>query len=84
MLTAARPLGRKARAEFAGGEGVQGAEAGGKLEVGEAAVAVKPAEKIRGAEVAFVDVAFLTAGNEIAGGIVPHLDTRDDMVEAAG
>src|SRR5258706_13932959 len=43
-------LRRKARAEFAGGEGIQGAEAGGKLDVGQAALAVERAGKIRGGE----------------------------------
>jgi hypothetical protein len=76
-------LGRKARAEFTGGEGVQGAEAGGKFDVGEAAVAAEGPEKIPGGEIAFVDVACLTAGNEIAAGIVPELCTWDDMIQAA-
>ena len=77
-------LRRKARAEFAGGEGIQGAEAGGKLDVGQAALAVERPEKIRGGEIAFVDVACLTAGNEIAAGVVAELCTWDDMIEAAG
>jgi hypothetical protein len=76
-------LGREARAEFTGGECVQGAEAGGKLRGGEAALAVERPEKIRGGEIAFVDVAFLTAGNEIATGIVAELCTGDDVIEAA-
>jgi hypothetical protein len=76
-------LRREARAEFAGGEGVQGAEAGGKLEVGQAALAVERPEKIRGREIAFVDVAFLAAGNEIAAGVVAELCTGDDVIEAA-
>jgi len=77
-------LRRKARAEFAGGEGIQGAEAGGKLDLGQAALAVEPPKKIRGGEIAFVDVAFLAAGNEIATGIVAELCAWDDMIEAAG
>jgi hypothetical protein len=44
---------------------------------------VERPEKIRGGEVAFVDVAFLTAGNEIAAGIVAELCTGDDVIEAA-
>ena len=75
---------RKARAEFTGGEGIQGAEAGGKLDLGQAVLAVERPEKIRGGEIAFVDVACLTAGNEIAAGIVAELCTWDDMIEAAG
>src|ERR1700738_4293444 len=77
-------LWREARAEFAGGEGIQGAEAGGKLDLGQAVLAVERPEKIRGGEIAFVDVACLTAGNEIAAGIVAELCTWDDMIEAAG
>jgi hypothetical protein len=77
-------LGRKARAEFTGDEGVQSAEAGGELGVGQAALAMERPEKIRGGEIAFVDVACLTAGNEIAAGIVPELCTWDDMIETAG
>lgn len=83
-LTAANPLGWKGRAEFVGGEGMQGAEARGKLEVGEAAVAAERPEKISGGKIAFVDVASLTAGNEIAAGIVAELRTWDDVIEAAG
>lgn len=74
---------RKAGAEFTGGEGVQGAEAGGELDLGQAAVAVKPAEKICGGEVGFLDIAFLATGNEVAAGVVPELGQRDDMIDAA-
>jgi hypothetical protein len=84
MLTAANPFWREARAEFTGGEGVQSAEAGGELGVGQAALAMEPPKKIRGGEIAFVDVAFLAAGNEIAAGVVAELCARDDMIEAAG
>jgi hypothetical protein len=77
------PFWREARAEFAGGEGVQSAEAGGELEVGQAALAVKPPEKIRRGEITFLDVACLTTGNEIAAGIVAELCTGDDVIEAA-
>jgi len=77
-------LRREARAEFAGGEGIQGTEAGGELDLGQAALAVERPEKIRGGEIAFVDVACLTAGNEIAAGIVAELCTGDDVIEAAG
>jgi hypothetical protein len=72
-----------ARAEFAGGEGVHGAEAAGKLGVGQEALAMEPPKKIGGGEVAFLDVAFLAAGNEVAAGIVAELGTGDDVIEAA-
>jgi len=77
------PFWREARAEFAGGEGIQGTEAGGELRGGEAALAMKPPEKIRRGEITFLDVAFLTAGNEIAAGIVAELCAGDDVIEAA-
>jgi len=44
---------------------------------------VEPPEKIRGGKIAFVDVAFLTAGNEITAGIVAEFRTGDDVIEAA-
>ena len=75
---------RKARAEFARGDGTQGAEARLKLDVGQAALAVERPKKIGGGEIAFADVACLTAGNQIAAGIVAELRTWDDMIEAAG
>jgi len=83
-LMAPDPFWREARAEFAGGEGIQGAEAGGKLDVSQAALAMQPPKKIRGGEIAFVDVAFLAAGNEIAAGVVAELCAWDDMIEAPG
>ena len=48
----------KLRAEFAGGEVVEGAEAAGELSVGQAALAVELAEMIRGRPFAFQRVAF--------------------------
>ncbi len=77
------PFWREARAEFAGGEGIQGAEAGGKLDVGQAALAVEPPKKIRCGKIAFVNVTCLTAGNEITAGIVAEFRTGDDVIEAA-
>ena len=77
------PFWREARAEFAGGEGIQGTEAGGELSGGEAGLAVDPSEKICRRKIAFLDVAVLTAGNEIAAGIVAELCAGDDVIEAA-
>jgi hypothetical protein len=76
--------GREAGAEFTGGEGIQGAEAGGKLDVGQAALAMQPPEKICRGEIVFREVALLTAGNQVAPGIVPELCKRDDVIQAAG
>jgi hypothetical protein len=77
------PFWREARAEFAGGEGIQGAEAGGKLDLGQAALAMQPPEKICRAEIVFLGVALVAAGNQVAPGIVPELCKRDDVIQAA-
>ena len=77
-------LWREARAEFAGGEGIQGAEAGGKLDLGQAALAMQPPEKICRGEIVFLAVALVTAGNQVAPGIIPELCKRDDVIQAAG
>src|SRR5258707_14131603 len=74
----------KARAEFAGGEGIQGTEAGGKLDLGQAALAMQPPEKICRGEIVFLAVALLAAGNQVAPGIIPELCKRDDVIQAAG
>src|SRR6266852_1979191 len=76
-------LWREARAEFAGGEGIQGAEAGGKLDLGQAALAMQPPEKISRGEIVFLAVALVTAGNQVAPGIIPELCKRDDVIQAA-
>jgi hypothetical protein len=78
------PFERKGRAEFTGGEGVQGAEAGGKLYVAKAALATHPPEKICRAEIFFLGVALVAAGNQVAPGIVPELYQRYDVIQAAG
>src|SRR6266446_5493790 len=77
-------LWRKARAEFTGGEGIQGAEAGGKLDLGQAALAMQPPEKICRGEIVFLAVALVTAGNQVAPRIVPELCKRNDVIQAAG
>jgi hypothetical protein len=77
------PFWRKARAKFAGGEGIQGAEAGGKLDLGQAALAMHPPEKICRGEIVFLGVALVAAGNQVAPGIVPELCQRDDVIQAA-
>jgi len=53
---------RARRTELAGGEGVEGAEAGGEFGSGEAAFAVEAAEKIGGGGFPFLRVAFHTTG----------------------
>jgi len=81
--TALDPFWRKARTEFAGGEGIQCTEAGGKLRGGEAALAMEPPEKICRAEIVFLAVALVAAANQVAPGIVPELCQRDDVIQAA-
>jgi len=70
------------RAEFAGGEGVEGAETRVELGGGQAAVAEEPAEKIGGGTFAFERIAFEATGNQVAVGIAARLDAGHDMVEA--
>ena len=70
------------RRELAGGEGVEGAEAFGEFSIGQAALAIEPAEIIAGGAVAFAGIALQTAGNEVAVGIAAQKDTRHDMVDA--
>src|SRR5713101_9146095 len=77
-------LWRKARAEFTGGEGIQRAEASGKLDLGQAALAMQPPEEISRGEIVFLAVALVTAGNQVAPGIIPELCKRDDVIQAAG
>src|SRR5258707_7607889 len=73
-------LRRKARAEFAGGEGIQGAEAGGKLDVGQAALAVERPEKIRGrGERVFGVVRLFTGKRSFGRRCVRHLHAGWDV-----
>ncbi len=70
------------RAEFAGGEGVEGAEAGGELGGGQAAVVVEPAEKVRSGAFAFERVAFQARRDEVAVGVAPRGHARHDVIDA--
>ncbi len=70
--------------EFAGGEGVEGAETGVEFGGGQAAVAEEPAEKIGGGTFAFERIAFEAAGNQVAVGIASALDAGRDVIEALG
>ena len=71
------------RAEFAGGEAVEGAEAVAKFGGGQAVLAIEPAEEVRGGTLALPRVALDTAGDEIAVGVELTLRLRQDMIEAA-
>jgi hypothetical protein len=71
------------RGELSGGEGVEGAEAGGEFGVGDAAVAVEPAEEVFGGGLALFRVAIATARDKVAVGVAPRLGLRDDMVDGA-
>lgn len=68
--------------ELARDEGIERAKARGKLEEGQAALAIKPPEKIGGGHAALVGVAFEAAGDQVAVGIASQLGLRHDMVEA--
>jgi hypothetical protein len=71
------------RTELAGGESVEGAEAGREFGVGQAALAIKPAEEIFGGASLFLRVAAQAAGDQVAVGIAPEGHARHNVVEAA-
>jgi hypothetical protein len=73
--------GGQGRDELAGGQGVEGAEAASKFELGQFAFAEERAEKVVGAALAFLGVAFPTARDQVAVRIVARLRARHDMVE---
>ncbi len=77
----ARPL-QTHRAELAGGEVIQGAEAAAQFVGAQAAVAVEGAYKFHGVALRLIGVAIETAGDEVAVGIVAEVRLRDDMVDA--
>ncbi len=57
------------RAEFAGGEGVEGEEAGGEFEAGEAAFAIETTEEVGSGRLAFLGVALDAGGDQVAIGV---------------
>src|SRR5271165_4562869 len=77
------PLTGKLRLEFAGFEGVQGAEAGAQVDSAQTALAEEPAEKILCGALLLFRVAIVTAGDEVAVGIAAEIGLRDDVVEAS-
>jgi hypothetical protein len=76
----ARPLRRGA--ELSGGEIFQGAEARVEFGGGEAALAVERAQEIGSRMLALAEVAFHTAGNEVAVGVASEAHSGHDVVEA--
>lgn len=72
---------KQRRAEFAGGEGMEGAEALPEFGGGQAAVTVEPAKEIGRGRCAFAGIALETAGDEVAVGVASPTDLRDDMIE---
>jgi hypothetical protein len=77
-----RADGGQGRAELAGGEGIEGAEAGGEFACGQAALAVEAAEKIVGRVFPFLRVAFHATGDQIAVGIAAQPRLGQDVVQA--
>src|SRR5260370_37954575 len=73
---------KQRRAELAGGEGVEGAEACGEFGGGQAALAVEAAEKIGGGGFPFLGAAFHAAGDQVAVGTAPCTYHRIDVVKA--
>lgn len=82
MVSGVSPARKRGR-EFAGDEGVQSAEATGKLDGGQTTLIVEAAEKICRRKIAFLRVAFAAAGDEVAVGMVLQFGKRDDVVDAA-
>jgi hypothetical protein len=70
------------RGEFAGGEGVEGAEARVEFGGGQALLAIERAEKVAGGTFAFLGIAFETAGNQVAIRVAAGLDAGHNVVEA--
>src|ERR1700687_1911063 len=73
---------RQRRTELAGPERVEGAKAGGEFGSGQAALAVKAAEKIGGGGFPFLRIAFHATGDQVAVGIAPRPRLRHDVVQA--
>lgn len=74
---------RKRRPEFAGGESVQGAQAGVEFSIGDAVISVEKAEKILARAFAFLGIAFDARGDEVAVGVAAAVNARDNVIEAA-
>src|SRR5437762_6179415 len=72
----------KGRAELAGGEGIEGAEAGGEFGGSQAAFPVEAAEKVGGGGFPLLGVAFHAAGDQVAIGIASRARLRHDVVQA--
>src|SRR5882762_2776987 len=72
----------KGRAELAGGEGVEGAEAGAEFAGVQVALAVEAAEKIVRWLLSFLRVAFDAARDQVAVGIAPQPRQRHDVIQA--
>jgi hypothetical protein len=69
------------RAELAGGEGVEGAEAIGEFGGGQALLAVEAAEKIAGGPFALLRIALDAARDEVPERIAAETHARHNMIE---
>lgn len=74
--------GREDRAEFASSKALEGAEALGQFDSGQAVLAVQPAKEVLGGALALPGVAFNAAGDEVAVGVALTLRLRHNMIEA--
>jgi hypothetical protein len=74
----------EAGAEVAGGEGFEGAEAGGEQAGSQATLAEEAAQKVCGGPLRFARIALHTAGDEVAIGVAAGMHSGDDVVEAPG
>jgi hypothetical protein len=74
--------GGEKRAKFAGGEIVEGAEAGGEPCSGETTLAIQAAQEIGGGLFCFFRIALQTTGDEVAVRVAAELHFWNDMVDA--
>src|SRR5260370_15469342 len=70
-------------AQFAGGEGVESAEAASEFGVAQAALAIKAAEKVDAGEFSFLGIAFHAARDQIAVRIACELRLGHNVVQVA-
>lgn len=75
--------GREDRAEFASSKALEGAEALGQFDSGQAVLAIEPAKEVRRRMRALPGVAFDAAGHEVPVGVELAQRLRQDVIDAA-
>jgi hypothetical protein len=74
--------GGEGRAEFADGEGIEGAETGGEFRTAHAALAVEATDEVDGGSLGFARVALHAAGDQVAIGIAAQVPLGDNVIQA--